>query len=166
MVSERTLTCSVDGKSTTSTMIKAHPKLVHKMPIADIPMFEDYPYDLDIIVADANATSVDCYDTTDDNNLATAPLVRSIRFEPKAVSEPAKAAAKPAEAKPAETKPVETVKPAAATKPAETKPAKTPIKNQELPKELPATGVDTSPLFAISIGGIVTLLCYLATKKK
>ncbi len=179
MISERTLTCSVDGKSTTSTKVKAHPKLVHKMPIEDIPMFEDYPYDLDIVVADANATSVDCYDTTDDNNLATAPLVRSIRFEPKAVSEPAKVVAKPAEepvqktaetkpveTKPAETKPVETVKPAIAAKPAETKPAKTPIKNQELPKELPATGANASPLFAIGIGGIVTLLCYFATKKK
>ena len=81
MTSERIMTCSIDGGVRTTHQIPAHPVLTQRMDVADVPTYDQFPYDLDIVVANSNATTIDCYDTTDDTNLATAPLVRSIRFE-------------------------------------------------------------------------------------
>ena len=79
---ERVLTCTDDSGTTTTHRIAAHPRIIRNMPVEDLPLFSELPYDLDIVVAGASATTVDCYDTTNNTDLTSAPLVRSIHFEP------------------------------------------------------------------------------------
>ena len=79
---ERVLTCVDDRGTNTTHRIAAHPRITQNMPVEDVPLFSDLPYDLDIIVAGTGATTVDCYDTTGNVDLVAAPLIRSIRFEP------------------------------------------------------------------------------------
>ncbi len=145
LISERTLTCVADGNSTTTSTIPAHPKITQGMPVEDLPLFTDLPYDLDIIVANTNATSIDCYDTTSDNNLATAPLVRSIRFEP-TISNSTTSNSSTNQSNNTQTS--------------------TSTQNEELPKELPATGAGFNPLIAVGAGGAITLLLYLCKRKQ
>ena len=79
---ERVLTCADNNGAVTTHRIAAHPRITQYLAAADLPFFDDLPYDLDIVVASADAASVNCYDTTNNSDLATASLVRSIHFDP------------------------------------------------------------------------------------
>ncbi len=146
ITSERTLTCSVDGGTRTTHQIPAHPVLTQRMDVADVPTYDQFPYDLDIVVADTNATSVDCYDTTDDVNLATAPLVRSIRFDPGN----------------APVDPTDPTDPSGNTTQTDQNDAPQDS-SDELPAELPATGNNSTPFIAFGGGAFALVLCYLVS---
>ena len=138
MLMERTLTC-VSDSGTTTNKIAAHPKLTQRMEVKDIPTFDSLPYDLDVVVASASATNVKCYDTTDDNNLATAPVVRTVNFKSTAA-------------------PVQTAAPAAtiSTSSTSTKPVvetqKQNAETQENDPELPKTGADKHANYIVCLG--------------
>jgi len=77
LLTNRTMACVVDGKDTTTYSIPAHPKLTNKIPVEDLPVIEDFPLDLDIVVGTTKAREVKCYDVTDTGDVATSPLIRS-----------------------------------------------------------------------------------------
>ena len=96
MLDERTMICKTNTSATTRTIIPAHPKLTQRMNVADIPTFDQLPYDIDVVVADMNATTVDCYDATNNENLASATLVKTANFKPVITDAPVADNAKPA----------------------------------------------------------------------
>ena len=175
MLDERTMICKTNTGATTRTLIPAHPKLTQRMDVADIPTFEQLPYDIDVVVADANATTVNCYDATNDETLASAILVKTTNFKPAAAAAPttttAPTATTPATtpvAEPAAAKPATTTAAEPAAKPATSTPVATAPKTTQtnkasnLPTRLPDTGADNNIAFAIGTGALATLLAYIA----
>ena len=179
MLDERTMICKTNTGTTTRTIIPAHPKLTQRMDVANIPTFEQLPYDIDVVVADANATTVNCYDATNDETLTSAILVKTANFKPAATATPATTtapavttpAATPA-TEPAATKPATTAAAEPAAKPATSNPvANNPVttapkttqtnKASDLPTRLPDTGASDHIAFAIGAGATATLLGYL-----
>ncbi len=140
--SERTMQC-VSDKGTINRTIVAHPTITQHMAAEDVPEYEDFPYDLDVIVADATATSVDCYDITDDTNLQTAPKIRSVRFagseNPTTPTEPTTSTDPTTP-----TEPTGPTEPAGPTNPTEpTTPAETPAEVSNDTMTIPNTGYNT-----------------------
>jgi len=77
LLSNRTMLCVIDGKTNTTHSIPAHPRLSQHMNMEDIPVIEDFPLDLDIVVGPRKAREVKCYDITETGNISTSPLIRT-----------------------------------------------------------------------------------------
>jgi len=86
LLSERIMLCIADGKTNTTHTIPAHPKLSQKMDMADVPVFSDLPYDIDMVVADKDALEVSCYDVTETSELNETNLILTIFYTESAAS--------------------------------------------------------------------------------
>jgi len=80
LLTNRTMICIADGTSNTTHTIPAHPHLTQKMPLEDVPVFSDLPYDIDVIVAPEFADEIICYDVTETGDITTSPLVKRVKF--------------------------------------------------------------------------------------
>lgn len=158
LMSERTMQCVADNGATTTHTIPAHPTIPvnnqHvQSPITDYPVASDLPYDLDVVVADATANEVNCYDITEEANLSAAPLIRTARFNPSIVlassSQNGQNNTNGATGDTQSTTDAQSATDAPSTK-------------EELPAELPAAGGIENVFFAaFGAGAYVALLSYL-----
>ena len=87
LLNARTMKCVAGNGSTTTHTIPAMPAIpVNNQHVSadimDYPTADEMPFDLDIVVADNSVNEVSCYDITDDTNLASAPRIRTAKFDP------------------------------------------------------------------------------------
>jgi len=80
LLTNRTMTCTADGKVSATHTIPAHPKIPKDKIVEHYLVFDDFPYDIDLIVADKSAHEVSCYDVTETGDVNNSPLLKTVIF--------------------------------------------------------------------------------------
>ena len=150
LLTARTMKCVAENGSITTHTIPAMPAIpVNNQHVSadimDYPTADEMPFDLDIVVADNSANEVSCYDVTDNANIASAPRIRTAKFDP-SITFASQGGQNQGNNQRDNIQ---------ATTDA-------PNTDGELPSELPATGgIQDVLLVALGAGAYTTALCYL-----
>ncbi len=165
ILADRTMKCVANNGSSTTHTIPAMPPIPvnnahHVAELSEYPTAADMPFDLDIVVADNSVNEVSCYDITDDTNLASAPRIRTAKFDP-SITFASQGGQNQGNNQASQTNQTGT------SNQENTPQVTTDASNStdELPSELPATGgIQDVLLVALGAGAYTAALCYLVIR--